>query len=93
MRQRVIRIALWASVGFLISAGWGFYFANANKANPVDPIVYALAYVTEPVAAITHLYFDFPRGLNAVVVENTATFALIGLALETIVRRHRRIHA
>jgi hypothetical protein len=89
MRNSVIQIAMWASVGFLISSGWGLYFARANKADPIDPIVYALANVTEPVAGITHSFFDFPRGLRAVEVENAATYALIGLILATI-RRHNR---
>jgi hypothetical protein len=87
MGNSMIRIVMWASVGFLISAGWGLYFASANKANPIDPIVYALINVTQPVAGITHSYFDFPRGLRAVKVENAATYALIGLILATI-RRH-----
>ncbi len=91
MRNSVIRIAIWASVGFLISSGWGLYFAKANKANPIGPIVYAVANVTQPVAGITHSYFDFPRGLRAVEVENATTYALIGLFLATIRRYNRPI--
>jgi len=86
-----MRIALFAVLGFFVSACWGLYFSTANKANPVDPIVYALAYITEPVAATTHLYFDFPRGLRAVEIENAATYALIGLMLAMIRRYHRPI--
>jgi hypothetical protein len=89
MRTSLIRIAMWASVGFLITTGWGLYFASSNKANPIDSTVYALAYVTEPAVWITHSYFDFPRGLRAVEIENTSTFALVGLVLEAIVRRRR----
>ena len=80
MRNSLIfRIALWASTGFLVSAGWGLYFASANKANPIEPIVYAFFRLTQPVAAITVAYFDFPRGLTWIVVENAATYALLGL--------------
>jgi hypothetical protein len=92
IRHIVIRIALWASVGFLISTGWGFYFANTDKANPINPSVYVLIYASQPIAGITHSYFDFPRGLRAVEIENAVTYALIGLILEPILRRHRLIH-
>jgi hypothetical protein len=87
MRHSVIRIALWASVGPLISAVWGFYFANTDEANPMNRIVYALSYTTQPAAGITHSYFDFPRGLRAVAIENATTYALIGSILEMILRR------
>ena len=87
----IFRIALWASTGFLVSAGWGLYFASANKANPIEAIVYALFRLTQPVAAITVSYFDFPRGLTWIVVENAATYALLGLIVETIRQRYRRI--
>jgi hypothetical protein len=86
MRNTAIRIALLATLGFFVSAGWGLYFANADKANPIDPIVYALANITEPVVGITHSYFDFPRGLRAVEIENAVTYVLIGLMLALIRR-------
>ena len=85
----IFRIALWTSAGFLVSAGWGLYIASANKANPIEPIVYAFLRLTQPVAAVTVSYFDFPRGLTWIVVENAATYALVGLVLERIRRRYR----
>ena len=92
MRHSVIRIALWLSAGFLVSAGWGFYFASSNKANPIEPFVYALANLTQPAAAVTLSYFGFPHGLTWVLVENAATYGLIGFMFETIRRRHRVVH-
>jgi len=80
---------MWAIAGFLVSAGWGLYFATADKANPIEPIVYGFIYLTNPVAAITVSYFDFPRGLTWIEVENAATYALLGLFMETI-RQHYR---
>jgi len=91
MRKSVIGILLWASAGFLVSAGWGIYFSTANKAIPIGPIVYALTYITQPVVAITHYYFDLPRGIRAVAIENTATYGLIGLILATVRRRQRAL--
>ena len=92
MRNVLIRIAAWASAGFLVSVGWGFYFASANKSVPVEPAVYALAEFTQPIAAVL-LYLNptSPLGLTRVVVWNAATYALVGLIVETI-RRHRRLH-
>jgi hypothetical protein len=92
MRKGMIfRIVLWASTGFLVSVGWGLYFASANKALPIEPIVNALFRLTQPIAAITVWYFDFPRGLTSIVVENVVTYALLGLIVEAIRRRYRII--
>lgn len=87
----IFRIVLWASTGFLVSAGWGLYFASANKALPIEPIVNAFSRLTQPIAAITVSYFDFPRGLTSIVVENAVTYALIGLIVEAIRQRYRLI--
>ena len=88
-KDAIFRIAMWATSGFMVSAGTGLYFASADKAKPIEPIVYAFFRLTQPVAAITVSYFDFPRGLTWIVVENAATYALLGLTVETI-RRHYR---
>jgi hypothetical protein len=78
------RIVMWASAGFLISAGWGFYFAVADKSVPIGPIVYALTRLTVPAAAVL---IHYPLGLRAVEIMNAATYALLGLIMETIRRR------
>ena len=84
----VFRIVMWASAGFLVSAGWGFYFATADKATPIPSIVYTLALFSQPgVGAVTVLYPDLPVGLSAVVVANAATYALLGPALSSILLR------
>jgi hypothetical protein len=84
------RIILWAGAGFLVSAGWGFYFTVANKSVPIRPIVYALARLTEPAAAVV-IYFapSYPFGLTAVVIANVATYTLVGLIVEAL---HRHSH-
>ena len=83
-----LRIIIWASAGFLISAGWGFYFAATNKSTPIAPIVYALARLTEPAAAVV-LYFNphYLLGLRAVAIANSMTYAFVGLIVEMIRRR------
>ncbi len=80
---------MWASAGFIVAVGWGFYFANANRAEPIGPIINTLATLTLPLVAVVASYGDFPIGLRTAVVANTATYALIGLILGTI-RRYSR---
>ena len=84
----IFRIAIWASAGFLVSVGWGFYFASMFG-NPVEPIVRTLAGITQPGAAVVSYFIDGPHGLTRVVFENAAAYALIGLIVETI-RHHYR---
>lgn len=92
MRNASIRVAAWASAGLLISIGWGLYFANANKSIPVEPAVYALARLTQPIAAVLlYLKPSFALGLTQVIVWNAAAYALAGLIVETL-RRHRALH-
>ncbi|MGO8788646.1 MAG: hypothetical protein ACLQVL_14875 [Terriglobia bacterium] len=80
------RIALWASAGLIVAGCWGVYFARANKDNPIEPIVNTLVRLTCPVA-IAGRYF--PISLYWSLVANAATFALIGLIVETLRRQLR----
>ena len=78
------RIAMWASSGLLVAGGWALYFAWASKDLPIAPIVYSLARVTCPVGmAGAH----FPLSLYFVLAVNAATYALIGLIVETLRRQ------
>ena len=83
------RIALWASAGFLVAGCWALYFARASKDNPIEPIVYTLIRLTCPVA-IAGSYF--PVSLCWVLVANAATYALVGLMLETLRQRLHHTH-
>jgi hypothetical protein len=84
-----LRIAIWAGIGFLVAGSWGLYFAAANKDNPIGPLVYALAILSQPVAAIASS-LKFPVGLSWVVVGNAATYALIGLIVESLQRHYKQ---
>ena len=85
MRNSVkYRIAMWASAGFLVAGCWGLYFASADKANPIGPIVYTLARLTQPVIAVTVSYSNSAVGLRWCLVANAATYALVGLIVETV---------
>ncbi|MGC2181896.1 MAG: hypothetical protein WA637_01290 [Terriglobales bacterium] len=78
------RIAMWASVGFLVAVGWALYaFASAPPAlTSGDPIV-SLVELTCPVV-FASIHFHFPLGLYWSLVANAATYGLIGLMVETV---------
>jgi len=83
-----LRIAMWAGMGALVSVCWGLYFANSDKANPIPLIVDTLALLSQPgVGVVTVLYPDLPIGLSLVLMANVATYALVGMIVETL-RRH-----
>ena len=84
------RIAMWASAGFLVACCWALYFAMRSKENPIEPIVYTLGSLTQPVVLIGS-YFHFGMSFYLVILTNAVTYALVGLILETL--RLRLHHA
>ena len=83
------RIAMWASAGFLVAGGWALYaLATFPFTNERMREVWTLISVTCPIAiAGTH----FPISLYWTLVANAATYALVGLVVETL--RHSLSHA
>jgi hypothetical protein len=89
MKTFLIRIAAWTSVGFLVSRGWGFYFANANKSLPIGSMVYSLTRLTQPTTAfVLYLKPASALSLTWVAVTNAAAYVLLGLMVETVRRHH-----
>jgi hypothetical protein len=80
------RIAIWAAAGFLVAAGWAVYLLVASTDHLIEPIVSTLIRVTCPVAIVGSHY---PVSLYAALVANVATYALIGLVLETLRRQSK----
>ena len=77
------RVAVWAMTGFLVAILWGVYFATSNKGSPVQPIVYAIARLSQPgVGPGTLLYPNVPLGLCLNLIANGATYAVVGLVVE-----------
>jgi hypothetical protein len=81
------RIVMWAGAGFLVAAFWALYFLLTvpipiTSAEPM----WTLARLTCPVA-FASLYFHFPLGVYWAVLANAATYALVGLTVETLRRR------
>lgn len=84
------RIAMWSGVGALVAAGWALYFGMRSKDNPIEPLVYILGSLTQPVVFIGS-YFHFGMSFYLVILANAATYALVGLIVETL--RQRLHHA
>jgi hypothetical protein len=82
------RIAMWAVAGFLVAGCWAlFIFATAPYANESMRNVWVLAAVTCPITLVRHV----PVSLYSVLAANAATYALVGLIVETL-RGHRIAH-
>jgi hypothetical protein len=83
------RIAMWASVGFLVAAFW-LLFAIATFPSTTERIqdVWTLASLTCPVAIAGRHH---AISLYEVLAANAFTYALVGLIVETL--RHRLHHA
>jgi len=78
------RIAMWASAGLLVVGCWQLYvFATAPIPISVEPIVWVLARLTCPVL-FASFYFHFGVGFYWVLLANAATYALVGLIVETL---------
>jgi hypothetical protein len=78
------RIAIWAAAGFFVASGWAVYLSVASKDHPIESIVSVVIRLTCPVAIIGSHY---PITLYSSLVVNAATYALVGLVLETLRRQ------
>jgi hypothetical protein len=78
------RIAIWAAAGFLVASGWAVYFFARNKDLPIKPIVSALIRLSCPIAIFGSHY---PVSLYSALAANVATYALVGLVVETLRRQ------
>jgi len=79
------RIAMWAGAGFIVAALWAL-FAIATFPSTVERMreVSALISLTCPIAIAGRHY---PISLWEALAANTATYALVGLIVETLRRQ------
>jgi hypothetical protein len=75
------RITAWAIMGLLVASAWAAYFFMISKDRPLDSFVPALVRLTCPVAIVGSHY---PVSLYAALFANAATYALVGLIVETL---------
>ena len=82
------RIAMWAIAGFLVAGCWALYaLATTPPAmTSADPIMFVVR-LTCPVVLVSF----YPLSLYLVLVANAASYALVGLIVETL--RQRLNHA
>lgn len=78
------RVAIWAAAGFVLASGWAVYFLVRNKDLPIEPMLSILVRLTCPIAIVGSHY---PVSLYLALAINVATYALVGLVVETLWRR------
>lgn len=81
-----LRIAIWAAAGALVVVFWSFYFA-ATHSTPAWA-GWTLVNLTMPIALARH----YVLSVYAVLVVNTATYALAGTAVEIMRRHYKHSH-
>ncbi|MGC2196484.1 MAG: hypothetical protein WA628_17555 [Terriglobales bacterium] len=81
------RIAMWAFAGLLVAGGWWLYiFATAPiPISVATPTLWALARLSCPIV-LAGFYFHFGVSIYWVLIANAATYAWIGLIVETMRR-------
>lgn len=83
------RIAMWAVAGFLVASFWAFYvLATAPHTNERMHDVWILAGITCPIIFARSL----PVSVYQVLMANAATYALIGLVVESLRRKRTLTH-
>jgi FtsH-binding integral membrane protein len=85
------RIAMWAAVGLLVAGCWAVV-AGMIPFNLATGFVGNLAAFTQPVALLS-IYFHFGMRFYWVMLANAATYALVGLMVESLRRslHHRKV--
>ena len=83
-RSMKYRIAIWTAAGFLVASGWSVYFLIANKDLPISPLVSTLVRLTCPIAIVGSHH---PVSIYSALAANIATYALVGVLLETLRRQ------
>jgi len=78
------RVSIWAAAGFLVAGGWAVYYLVRNKDLPIEPMVSTLVRLTCPIAIVGAHY---PVSLYSALAANVATYALVGLVVETLRRQ------
>ena len=75
------RIVMWACAGFLVAGCWALYalVSRPPAMTPTDPIV-PLVRLTCPIAILS----SHPLPLYLVLLANAATYALLGLIVESL---------
>ena len=75
------RIAMWATAGCLVAGYWAVYaFATMPTMLFAKPEIMILVRLTCPIALLS----QYPISLSWALFANAATYALVGLIVETL---------
>ncbi len=75
------RIAMWASAGLLVAGFWALYaLATMPTMLFAKPEIMILVRLTCPIALLS----QYPISLSWALFANAATYALVGLIVETL---------
>lgn len=77
------RIAIWTGAGALVVVFWTLYISTTLSIPP--GVVWTLAYLTCPITLAHHYALSF----YFVLLVNAATYALIGMVVETVQRQYQ----
>jgi hypothetical protein len=77
------RIAIWACAGAFVVVFWRLYL-SATFPTPLGTVL-PLVYLTCPIALVRHYALSF----YSVLLVNAATYALVGMVVETIRRQYQ----
>jgi hypothetical protein len=79
---------MWVSADFLAAGFWTLYFFPTARppVTSTQQIVWGFAYLTCPVVFASS-YFHFSLGVYWAILANAATYALVGLTVETLRRQ------
>jgi hypothetical protein len=78
------RIAMWASAGLLVAGCWHLYvLATFPMQITSEPIVWTLVRLTCPIL-FGGFHSHFPVSIYWFFLANAATYALVGLFVETL---------
>jgi hypothetical protein len=80
------RIAMWATVGFLVSGVWAALTFLIPPMTFARPALRDLAVFIQPIALVS-FHFHVPMHFLEVMIANAATYGLIGLMVETLRRQ------
>jgi hypothetical protein len=78
-----LRIAIWSSVGAFVVVFWTIYI-SATSPTPLKAL-WTLAYLTCPIALAHHDSLSF----YFVLLINAATYAFVGLVVETMRQQYK----
>lgn len=80
---------MWAGAGFFIAGFWALYaLAGTHPALASDDPMMTLVRLTCPIA----FFSAYPIGVFSVLIANAATYALVGLVVETLRRQLKHVN-